>query len=268
MAEYVPARDNQGGIIAMRLATAQDAEQPPAEQAPAESRLRSIDPRAGRRPMFEPAAAQISAVSVVRSAQIRRAQIAALAFIGLAVLIGLVALTRPGAAPAAAQPTVLPTTQPAAAALAATATPRSCVITQTTPAFYAPAGAPAPLAIERGTACQVGAWHSGLPDWRQITIGGGAPVWVPLAVVSMASTAGLVDLAPPPTATPAPIPPTPLIIVEQAPPMPPPPTQCATVRGGGATVQRCGTDPLAQLQVEAEAAWREQMTPATPTTRT
>lgn len=219
-------------------------------------------------PPPDPAGAQISAVPVVRSAQIRRAQIAALTCIGLAVLIGLVALTRPGAAPAAAQPTVLPTAQPAAAALAATATPRSCVITQTTPAFYAPAGAPAPLAIERGTACQVVAWHAGLPDWRQITIGGGAPVWVPLAVVSMASTAGLVDLAPPPTATPAPIPPTPRIIVEQAPPMPPPPTQCATVRGGGATVQRCGVAPLEQLQADAEAAWREQMTPATPTTRT
>lgn len=166
-------------------------------------------------PPPDPAGAQISAVPVVRSAQIRRAQIAALTCIGLAVLIGLVALTRPGAAPAAAQPTVLPTAQPAAAALAATATPRSCVITQTTPAFYAPAGAPAPLAIERGTACQVVAWHAGLPDWRQITIGGGAPVWVPLAVVSMASTAGLVDLAPPPTATPAPATQTPIVIVRE-----------------------------------------------------
>lgn len=168
-------------------------------------------------PPPDPAGAQISAGPVVRSAQIRRAQIAALAFIGLAVLIGLVALTRPGAAPAAAQPTVLPTAQPAAAAAApaATATPRSCVITQTTPAFYAPAGAPAPLAIERGTDCQVVAWHSGLPDWRQIRVGGGAPVWVPLAAISTPATAGLVDLAPPPTATPAPATQTPIVIVRE-----------------------------------------------------
>jgi len=32
-------------------------------------------------------------------------------------------------------------------------------------------------------------------------------------------------------------------------------------------VQRCGSAPLDQLQADAEAAWREQMTPATPVRR-
>lgn len=150
-----------------------------------------------------------------RDGRLMSAGVAALIVLGLAVyaLIGPVVAPTVGAGtPVATAPVSTPAP---AAVVAPAATAAGCVITQTTPAFYAPAGAPAPLAIERGTACQVVAWHAGLPDWRQITIGGGAPVWVPLAVVSMASTAGLVDLAPPPTATPAPATQTPIVIVRE-----------------------------------------------------
>ena len=57
-------------------------------------------------------------------------------------------------------------------------------------------------------------WHAGYPDWRQIRIDGGSPVWVPVAVLSTAARSGP-DLAPPPTATPAPAPPTAVVIVER-----------------------------------------------------
>lgn len=202
----------------------------------------------------------------------RRVQ-AASAVLAVVVLAGAWLALRPTAsAPApravptaaqAAAPTAAPAAAPASRAPSATAT-SGCQIAQTTATFYAPAGSPAPIAAERGQACHLVAWHALYPDWRQITIGGGEPVWVPLATLSEASTAGLPDLAPPPTATPAPATARPVVIIEQAPAPTPEPTRCATVRGGGTTVQRCGIAPLDQLQADAESAWREQMTPATP----
>ena len=204
--------------------------------------------------MLPPAAAPATPTS-----RQTRAQIAALVLVGLVVLFGLLFLARPAAPPApaaAVPPTITPVLYPAAAAppVPATPMPAGCWVVQTTPTFYAPEGDAAPVVAERGQSCTVVGHHSGYPAWRQIRVGGGAAVWVPAQALAGAEAAGP-DLAPPPTATPAPAP----LVVEVPIPIPPAPTQCATVRGGGASVQRCGSASIESLQAQAEAAWREQM---------
>ena len=126
--------------------------------------------------------------------------------------------------------------------------------------YYAPAGDPAPLALERGTPCQVVAWHSGMPDWRQIRVAGQAPLWVPLAELGPHERPAL-DLAPPPTPTAAPATPAPQIIIWTPTPAPPEPTRCAAYSGGGVSVERCGAAPIEQLQAQALDAWKERMKP-------
>lgn len=194
----------------------------------------------------------------------RRVQFASGALLIIIAVLGWFAWQRPSDAPLATTPPTIPATAaPAIAASAPSVAPTAapgCTITRAAATFYAPAGDATGEALEAGTACQLVAWHAGFPDWRQIAAGG-APIWVRASVLSVADTAGLPDLAPPPTSTPAPATARPIVIIEQAPPAP---TQCATVRGGGATVQRCGSAPLDQLQADAEAAWRAQMQPTTP----
>lgn len=193
----------------------------------------------------------------------RRVQVA-VAVTALLVLAAVWALLPSAGAPAPTHPTIPAAAAPVAAAsapsAAPTAAPGGCIITRAAATFYAPDGDATGDALEAGTDCTLVAWHAGFPDWRQITAGG-APIWVRARVLSDPSTAGLPDLAPPPTPTPAPATARPIVIVEQAPPAP---TQCATVRGGGATVQRCGSASLDQLQADAEQAWRAQMQPTTP----
>lgn len=149
----------------------------------------------------------------------------ALGAIVVAVLFVVWFAMRPGAPPAplavaaaatpsaSAPPVATASATASATTIVASPTP-ACTLLQTTATFYAPGGAPAPIAAERGQACQVLAWHAGYPDWRQIRIDGGSPVWVPVAVLSTAARSGP-DLAPPPTATPAPAPPTAVVIVER-----------------------------------------------------
>lgn len=91
-------------------------------------------------------------------------------------------------------------------------------------------------------------------EWTRIAAEGSGLVWVRAAELPPASD--LADLATPtqrplPTAAPAPV-----VVVREAPPQP---TQCATVRGGGVSVQRCGAAPLEQLDADARAAWAAQM---------
>lgn len=153
------------------------------------------------------------------SARARAAQLSAASLIGTAVLIALLVLVRPAGAPAGlptAQPSAPAATaaQPAAAAATPTSAPAGCVFVQTTVAYYAPSGDPAPLAIERGAACTVVAWHSGMPDWRQIRVGSGAALWVPLAAISEQARPAL-NLAPPPTPTLVPATQTPIVIVRE-----------------------------------------------------
>lgn len=193
----------------------------------------------------------------------RRVQVA-VSVTALLVLAAVWALLPRPAAQAPVRPTIPATAAPAVAASAPSAAPTvlsgGCTITRAAATFYAPGGDPTGDALEAGTDCTLVAWHAGFPDWRQITAGG-APIWVRASVVSATDTTDVPDLAPPPTPTPAPATARPIVIVEQAPPAP---TQCATVRGGGATVQRCGSAPLDQLQADAEQAWRAQMQPTTP----
>lgn len=135
-----------------------------------------------------------------------------------------------------------------------------CTITHAAVTFYAPAGDATGDALDVGTACTLVGWHSGFPEWRQIVVAGNTPIWVRAAALNHANdTTGLLDLAPLPTTTPAPVQPTPLVIIEQAPAPLPEPTQCATVRGGGVVIQRCGAASIEQLQADAAAAWRVQM---------
>lgn len=227
---------------------------------------------AGRIDVGRSLADMLPAEPVARPASPARqttAQIAALAFVGAAVLIGLFAMLRSSAAPApAAQPQ--PSAQPSPAAPAAAAAPATpsataasgCTLVQTTPTYYAPGGDIAPIALERGAACTVLAWHSLKPDWRQIRIAGQAPIWVPLSAISEQAPPAL-DLAPPPTPTPAPATAAPVVIVKEVPAAPPPPepTRCASYQGGGVSVERCGAAPIEQLQAQALDAWKERMQP-------
>lgn len=233
-------------------ATPDEAPRPPANRPAADQHIAAFLPAVPAAPDAPSAPAPS-----------RRVQLAGGALLVIVALLGWFAWLRPSDAPTPARPTLPATAAPAVAASAPSAAPTAapgCTITRAAATFYAPAGVPTGDALDPGTACHLVAWHSGFADWRQIT-SGGAPIWVRASVVSVADTTDLPDLAPPPTPTPAPATARPIVIVEQAPPAP---TQCATVRGGGATVQRCGSAPLDQLQADAEAAWRAQMQPTTP----
>lgn len=249
---YRPIRDDAQHIIGLRLAAADE----PAAAPP----LRAIDPLTAPRPaslLPEPPASDPVAPPA-RPAPSRRVQLAStvlvLATLGiLGIMFGLFRADRPALPPA--QPTLAATAAPVA-----TSAPSACTVVRAAATFYAPGGDATGDALEAGTACVLVGWHSRYPDWRQITAGG-APIWVHAALLSTASTAEVPDLAPPPTPTappPPPATPRPIVIVEQAPPAP---TQCATVRGVGVVVQRCGSAALDQLQADAEAAWRAQMQP-------
>lgn len=151
----------------------------------------------------------------------RRAQLAGLVVVLVALGLGALFFLRPAptpATPAAAVPTAAPA--PPSAAEAAlpvpTAVGAACTVLRAAPTYYAPAGAPTGDAAERGQACALVAWHSGLPEWRQVRIAGGAPVWIGANRLSITSTASLVDLAPPPATQ------TPIVIIREVPVMVPP----------------------------------------------
>jgi hypothetical protein len=82
------------------------------------------------------------------------------------------------------------------------------------------------------------------------------PTAIPTSIPTAMPTSEPVIVATvPPAPTPVPPTPEPIIIYQEAPPAP---TQCATVSGGGITVQRCGSASIDQLDADARQEWNTQ----------
>lgn len=205
-------------------------------------------------PPLPPAAAPAAAPA--RPAAASRAQLAGGIVVGVIVLLaGLYAAQRAPSAlpapPAAATRPAAAEGAPSAAAPAPAAPAPAQQLPRAVVAYAAPDGA------------VLGSIEPGRPytptarlgdAWTRITAAGSGLVWVRASELPAAP--GLPDLAtptppPPPPATAAPV-----VVVREAPPQP---TQCATVRGGGVSIQRCGAAPLEQLDADARAAWAAQM---------
>lgn len=209
-----------------------------------------------------PAGAAPADPALARPRASSRAQLAGLLIAVLAVLLVVVFISQslPAPAPRAAAPAA-PSVAPAGATAPATpaaAQPAAAAAAQLLPrpvgAFAAPDGAYLGI-VEAGRAYTPTAR---LGDaWTQIAAQGSGLVWVQAA--ELAPDLSLADLATPtarpqPTALPAPA-----VQVREVPvPAAPQPTQCATVSGGGTSVQRCGSAPIGQLEADARAAWRAQ----------
>ena len=189
-------------------ATPDEAPRPPANRPAADQHIAAFLPAVPAAPDAPSAPAPS-----------RRVQLAGGALLVIVALLGWFAWLRPSDAPTPARPTLPATAAPAVAASAPSAAPTAapgCALTRAAATFYAPAGDATGDALDPGTVCRLVAWHSGFADWRQISVGSGAPIWVRASVLSIAATVGLPDLAPPPTPTPAPPPPAtarPVIIV-------------------------------------------------------
>lgn len=191
-----------------------------------------------------------------------RAQLAGAVVACIAVLLTALYMTRsvpsappaavPGTAPAAA-PTAMSVPEAAAVAPQSAALP-ILALTRPVGAFAAPDGAYLGT-IEAGRAYTPTA-RLGLA-WTQIEAAGSGRVWI--AARELQPDLSLADLAPPtpvPTSVPAPAPAQRVVVYEPAAPAP---TQCATVSGGGVSVQRCGAGSYDDQQREAQAAWDVQI---------
>jgi hypothetical protein len=188
-----------------------------------------------------------------------RAQVAGAIVAGLIVLLATVFIGQSIPTPAPAVPAAAltaaparPSAPPVSPAAPQSPAPAAATLPRPVGAFAAPDGAYLGI-VEAGRA-YTPTGRLGI-EWTQILAAGSGRVWVKAA--ELAPAAELPDLATP-TARPLPTaPPAPQVIVKEV-PAAPQPTQCATVSGGGAVVQRCGSASIEQLEADARAAWRAQ----------
>jgi hypothetical protein len=183
------------------------------------------------------------------------------------LLIGLSVLSQPGEQPTgasspaataarttAADATMAATTVPTTRATTTAELGIAATTTRAAVVYWAPGGDAQDEPLVAGVKVRVLAYHSGAPDWHLIAGPGIVqPAWVLLTALSTTATAGLPDLAPPPTPMPAP-----------ALPAAPPqravvPEHCAEARLGGASATACGPEDDATLQARAQADLAEQL---------
>lgn len=175
--------------------------------------------------------------------------IAAAGVVGVLLVLASMRFSAPRAMPSADAP--IPNSAPSAAAAPSQAPIPAAAPVAMLPAFASPDGTQ--LGMIESTRAITREAHYG-NDWIQADVQGSGLVWLRAADWPSLAIIGP-DLAPRPTAIPAPI-----VIAPRAPDLPPPaPTQCAVVNGGGKTASACGTDDLATLQQQAQAAWQQQV---------
>lgn len=250
-AQYVPVRGSPAAGDIAELIT-------PDELAARQEQQAAYD--------FGPAL-PMSATPVTRPRTTRRPNTNILIAIGggvlAALLIGLSIFTQrsesstTSTSMASLAPTAATTVATMAATAAATVAPTAtaepgieATITRAAVVRWAPGGDAQDDPLPAGAVVHVIAYHSGYPAWRAIAGSGIAqPAWVNVAALSSSDTAGLPDLAPPPTATPAPperVAPAPLVAPVQQ------PERCATVSSNGESATVCGPEDFATLQQRAQ----------------